>query len=220
MFYTIYKTTNKINGKSYIGKHKTHDLNDEYLGSGIYLNRAINKYGRENFYKEILFVFDNEFDMNEKEKELINEEITKDAQYYNVALGGYGGKIVLYPEHPLYHKVCEKISYAAISRKENISDIAKQLHKQKKIGMYGKKQTDKQKKIVSEIMKGKKKSIEQIKKQQQSLMKTFLNPNYVHPNTGKKKPTKVCEYCNREIDKGNFSRYHGKKCKLRYEDAV
>lgn len=33
MYYTIYKITNKINGNFYIGKHKTNDPNDSYMGS-------------------------------------------------------------------------------------------------------------------------------------------------------------------------------------------
>lgn len=33
-YYTIYKTTNLINGKIYIGKHQTKDPYDSYLGSG------------------------------------------------------------------------------------------------------------------------------------------------------------------------------------------
>ena len=60
MFYTIYKTTNIINNKIYIGKHKTTDPNDDYIGSGKHLWRAITKYGRENFKKEVLFSFNNQ----------------------------------------------------------------------------------------------------------------------------------------------------------------
>ena len=52
----IYITTNHINGKKYIGQ-KRYDKNNKwksYLGSGIHLKRAINKYGADNFSKEII----------------------------------------------------------------------------------------------------------------------------------------------------------------------
>lgn len=45
----IYKTTNLINGKYYIGKHSTYNLNDNYLGSGKYLRNSI-----KNMEKKIL----------------------------------------------------------------------------------------------------------------------------------------------------------------------
>jgi len=74
MHYTIYKITNKINNKFYIGKHKTDNLDDDYMGSGKYLLHSIKKYGVDNFVKEILFVFDKESEMNAKEKELVSKE--------------------------------------------------------------------------------------------------------------------------------------------------
>ena len=91
MFYTIYKTTNNINGKIYIGKHKTQNLDDNYLGSGKVLNYAINKHGVNNFTREYLFIFDNEEDMNNKELELVSEEFIKEDTNYNLKLGGEGG---------------------------------------------------------------------------------------------------------------------------------
>lgn len=91
MFFTIYKTTNIVNSKVYIGKHKTNYLKDDYLGSGLLLHHAIEKYGKENFVKEILYIFDNEDEMNAKEAELVNEEFVANTTNYNIALGGQGG---------------------------------------------------------------------------------------------------------------------------------
>ena len=87
MFYTIYKITNKLNNKYYIGMHKTNNLNDDYMGSGKLIRRAIKKYGVENFHKETLHVFDNEIDMHNKEKELV----VLNEMSYNLCDGGKGG---------------------------------------------------------------------------------------------------------------------------------
>jgi len=91
MFYTIYKVTNMLDGKIYIGKHQTKDLDDGYMGSGKHLKRAIDKYGIENFTKEILYVFDNEAEMNAKEAELVTGEFVKEDTNYNLCPGGHGG---------------------------------------------------------------------------------------------------------------------------------
>lgn len=91
MYYTVYKITNTLNGMFYIGKHATENLNDSYMGSGTFLRRAQNKYGIENFKKEILFIFDNEEEMNNKEAELVTEEFLKRPDVYNLNVGGFGG---------------------------------------------------------------------------------------------------------------------------------
>lgn len=91
MFYTIYKITNVKDGKVYIGKHQTQDLNDGYMGSGKQLKRAQTKHGIENFKKEILFQFDNEDEMNAKEAELVTEEFCLRKDTYNLCPGGQGG---------------------------------------------------------------------------------------------------------------------------------
>ena len=91
MFYTIYKITNLVNGKIYIGKHQTKNLDDCYMGSGKLITRAIQKHGLENFEKEILFVFETEYQMNDKEAELVTEEFVKEDTNYNLCPGGHGG---------------------------------------------------------------------------------------------------------------------------------
>lgn len=93
MLFTIYKTTNLINGKIYIGAHKTEDPNDMYLGSGPVLKQAIQKYGIDKFAKEVLHTFDNAADMFAKEVEIVDEQFIIREDTYNIKVGGHGGKI-------------------------------------------------------------------------------------------------------------------------------
>ena len=54
MYSYIYRISNLINGKTYIGQHQYKNLNDRYMGSGTYLKRSKKKYGLKNFHKTIL----------------------------------------------------------------------------------------------------------------------------------------------------------------------
>jgi len=87
-YYTVYKITNLINNYIYIGCHATNKLNDSYKGSGTRLKLAYKELGKENFIKEILFIFDNKEDMLSKEFELVNSEFISRTDTYNVILGG------------------------------------------------------------------------------------------------------------------------------------
>jgi len=131
--YLVYKVTNLLNGMYYYGQHTTSNPLDDYMGSGLLLENAKNKYGVDNFLKTILFDFDNREDMNRKEIELLptSSLYHNNPMCYNLAAGGNGGN--LGPE------VSKKIS-EAISGEKN--------------GMYGKKLSPESLQKISEKLKG------------------------------------------------------------------
>lgn len=71
-FYGIYKITNLVNGKMYIGQHMTDNLDDGYMGSGLHLTRAIKKYGKANFSKEWLMFCEDEEELNYMERVFVD----------------------------------------------------------------------------------------------------------------------------------------------------
>lgn len=95
--YIVYITINLCNGKFYIGVHKTNpEVFDGYLGSGNIIEKAIKKYGKENFKRTTLKIFPNTKqgadDAFKLEGELVNETLLKSKNCYNVALGGLGDR--------------------------------------------------------------------------------------------------------------------------------
>jgi len=179
MFYIIYKVTNRINGKIYIGKHKTNDLNDGYMGSGKLITRAIKKHGIDNFTKEILFQFDNEADMNSKEAELVTEELCSREDTYNLCSGGQGGWSYVNKHEKnkkwtsLGGKNARKIADITLMKKYNVSNPSQIEHVKEKLSnnvrkkikennwyiptFSGKSHTEEHKQYMSEIMKEKQK---------------------------------------------------------------
>lgn len=130
----IYLTTNNINDMKYIGKHYG-ELDDPYLGSGKILKRAIDKYGKENFTKTILFISKDDEENSEKEKYFINlYNAVSNPLFYNIHEGGKGGNTTAgyTPE--------EKTAL-----KKKLSEI----QSGKNNGMYGKHHTEKTKAFLS-----------------------------------------------------------------------
>jgi hypothetical protein len=92
-YHFIYKTTNLINEKYYVGMHSTDDLNDGYIGSGKYLSRSIKKYGINNFKFEILEFLPNRALLKEREKKIVNENFINNNLCMNLKTGGSGGNL-------------------------------------------------------------------------------------------------------------------------------
>lgn len=97
--YFVYLTTNKINGKQYIGQHRckrSKMFTDGYLGSGVILTRAIKKYERENFERIILEYANSPDELNALEAKYANETILDNDNFYNLRTGG--NQSVIYSE--------------------------------------------------------------------------------------------------------------------------
>ena len=95
----IYKTTNVIDGKIYVGQ--TSVDNEKYFGSGKYLKRAMRKYGKSNFIRETLCVCETKEELDEMELYWINRLDSRNPDVgYNIDPGGRGGiRRELTPEH-------------------------------------------------------------------------------------------------------------------------
>ncbi len=93
MYYYVYQITNLINGKIYVGKHKSSLPPDEnrYYGSGHQIKLAIKKYGIENFKKEVLHYCSSLEEMSAKEAQIVTEEFVGRKDTYNMHKGGNGG---------------------------------------------------------------------------------------------------------------------------------
>lgn len=139
--YCIYRVTNLINGKTYIGQHKYKVLNDKYMGSGKNLWRAYKKYGMENFKKDILIfnIVEKSF-INLLEKEYIKFYRSVGKAEYNIADGGEG---------------CGELNKGKHLSEEHKRKIGEAL-KGKSYKSRGKHLSEEHKRKISEAMKGKK----------------------------------------------------------------
>lgn len=162
----VYKTTNLINGKIYIGQHSTNKEfeNDTYIGSGIdkqsranygnnLFSRAVNKYKYENFKCEIL-----EFCFTKKELDIrevfwIKELNSLHPNGYNMVASAGGGYVS--KEH--YDKLSKRYSGRTLplEQKEKISKSKSGENNPN----WGKKLTDEEKRKVSKGNKGKIRSV-------------------------------------------------------------
>ena len=184
MYGYIYLTTNLINNKKYIGKHKGY-YDKNYFGSGLLITKALNKYGTKNFKVDILKYCYTLKELNYMEKYYIDlYNACESNKYYNIASGGDGGnliygytkeqmqafkdkmsKITSRENNGMYGKKHNIISIEkmSIARKESIDKYKTKEFREKmsevtsgsKNGMYGKKHSKKSLELMSINSKGK-----------------------------------------------------------------
>lgn len=189
----IYKITNLLTNKIYIGQDSKN--NPKYLGSGKILKRAIKKYGKENFKKEVLEECNNQIELDNREQYWINLLNTTNQNIgYNISFGGQTGW-----HKGLKHSEETKKLFSETRKgkltgnkngmygKKHTEDAKKKMANPQfgdKNGMYGKKHTEDTKKKMSQILSGEnnpffgKKHNEDTKKKMSELAKKRkTNPN-------------------------------------------
>lgn len=197
----IYKVTNKINGKAYIGKtskglerRMAEHLKSASHGSQHVFHKAIRKYGSQSFEWFIVDIADSLDILNEKEIYWISYFNTKIPNGYNITDGGDGGPIMKGNDNPSKRPaVRKKLSEASRGRtcsKETVLKISQSLKGHsysigEKNGMYGKHHSQGTKKKMSKDRKGKPKSEATRKKIGESI-KGKKRPDLVEYNRNRK----------------------------------
>lgn len=149
----IYKTTNLINHKIYIGQKKSKLFIKNYFGSGKKIKLAINKYGPSNFKVELIEFCKSKDELDLREKFWIKEFNSRDLSIgYNIALGGNLGGFNLGYKLSNLHKLHISLS------------------------LKGRTVSEETKKKISNSEKGKHLSEETKKKISESVKLTMKNP--------------------------------------------
>ena len=192
----VYMITNDINGKYYIGSHKGH--RKSYMGSGVALNRAYNKYGKDNFTKHILHYCD---DFQEAEERLLLAlDAANDPEMYNMKNAGIGGMV----------------GYTYTDEQRKARSV---LSSGSNNGMYGRTHTAETRELLSKSASGPNHAnYGKLRPKHSELMSGTSNPNYGKkgehsPNHGKKRVKKLCPHCGQMVAINLFNRWHNENCK-------
>ena len=194
-YHFVYKITNKINNKSYIGKHSTNNLEDGYLGSGILILKAVKKYGASNFVKEFLQFFDSLEEAYKNEEKIIKDfDAVNSNMFYNITAGGFGNKGYI----PIFTEEWKsKISKALIGR-----PLSEEHKRNVSIGCTGRSTWNKG---AIGLQKSKFKGMKLEGERLKQVQKAFVD-------VGKHKIQ--CPYCLRDVLFITSQRWHFENCKL------
>jgi len=222
----VYITENKVNSKRYAGVHKTADVNDGYLGSGVALRDAVAKYGKENFHVTQRAFFDTYEEALEFEELLVDQSIVDDRMWYNLCEGGRGGTC----SEETKQKLSNIAKNMPDEQKQRISNTLKgnnngsgkrsnQFCLKMKEAATGRLHTEETKKKISASRKG-----HDVSEETRSKI-GLASKGRKHTEETKKKISMfatgrkfkhkliICDRCGAEGGKGGMNRYHFKNCK-------
>ena len=173
---------------------------------------SFKKHGLENFEKEILFVFDNEEDMNSKEAELVTKEFVKEDTNYNLCPGGNGGWGYI-------NSTGLNLRTGMVHSEESRKKMGTPCNKFRQGTKTSDDTKEKLSKVMSEKLKGKTKSEEHKRKISQSLKSNENLKGKKFPNRKKREPINfevvICPHCNNSGKKNAMKRWHFDNCKTR-----
>ena len=187
----VYKTTNKVNGKFYIGKHTTTDINDGYLGSGTTIKRAIAKYGYQNFEREVLGVYDTEQEAYATEAEIVTKDLIESELCYNNRTGGDGG----YLQSEKTKAIISETLTGTVKADETKAKM-REAHKGLNTWTTGRVRPQWERDKISKTMKG----------------RPCLNGDAVR-EANLKREKHECPHCGIKCEIGSYNRWHGDKCR-------
>ncbi len=187
--FVIYKATNLVNGKMYIGKSKNFDerkkshRRDTKNGDQVYFHRALRKYGTENFDWQVIDQAETDQELDDKEKYWVQFYKSFDPQFgYNLTKGGDGGS----PNEETRRKIgtANKGKIRSIEVKEKLSVS----HRGCRNNNYGKSPSYSTRKKLSLALLGCHPTEETRQKMSESQKIRFHN----HPYTEEEKLRKSC----------------------------
>ena len=217
IYYYLYEVTNLVNGKTYIGQHITDDLEDGYLGSGQALKRAIKKYGKKNFKKEILLFARNQQALNILEMMAVTPEHCERRDNYNLREGGGSRgrlcsetrkRISIAKSGPKNHNYGKKFSAeirAKMSKAQKGRIVPLEARIKQSQKMTGRKITDEQRAKLSKALMGRKLTPKHIERMKNLYAKPFAAIRNKHTGEVILDGVNACGFCReRGLSQPNF----------------
>lgn len=206
-FSYLYRITNKFTGEYYIGIRSCNGNpeDDSYMGSGIRITASIEKYGRDNFQKEILKVCESREDASQAEAEMVNEDRLKDPLCLNLKTGGeYVDGTVYSPE--VGEKISDSIKKTYAENPEYGRKLSESLKKTyAENPEYGKKISEMRKRVAQDPVHRQKVSEARKKLFRETDLRERLMQSFSTTEFKEKKSKSMKDYCATENGKCKIS---------------